>query len=342
VKEVAIRQSNREVVVMRKTLSIIIISTILILSVAFLSFAADYPTKAITMINPNAPGGQFDVIGRAFASTAERLLGKPVVVVNKPGAGNLVGGLAGAQAAPDGYTLTMIATGLTNGIEWETANGRKPPVTRHDFTALGTLVLNFPIVLVPYDSPWKTLTDMINDCKAKPNYYAFSSGGLYGGSHMPAEVFMKAARITARHVPYQGGGPSLIALVGKHVDFATNFLPACLSLIKGNKLRALAVQTDTRLKVLPDVPTVKELGIDAEYSNWIGMAIPKKTPKDIVDKVGEMMVRVTKDKSFIDTVETTGDDVTFMDGEKLTKMWDIESERIGKLMAELVKEASKK
>jgi tripartite-type tricarboxylate transporter receptor subunit TctC len=327
---------------MRKTLSLIVIPTILILSLTFPSVAADYPTKTITMINPNAPGGQFDVIGRAFASTAERLIGKPVIVVNKPGAGNLIGGLAGAQAAPDGYTLTMVATGLTNGIEWETANGRKPPVTRHDFTAMGTLVLNFPLVLVPYDSPWKTLTDMINDCKAKPSYYAFSSGGLYGGSHMPAEVLMKAAGIKARHVPYQGGGPSLIALVGKHVDFATNFLPACISLIKGNKLRALAVQTDTRLKVLPDVPTVKELGIDAEYSNWIGMAIPKKTPKDIMEKVGEMMVRVTKDKSFIDTVETTGDDVTFMDGEKLTKMWDIEAERIAKLMVELLKEASKK
>jgi tripartite-type tricarboxylate transporter receptor subunit TctC len=106
---------------MKKILSIttVIISITLTLFWANPSFPADYPTKTITMINPNAPGGQFDVIGRAFASTAERLLGKPVIVVNKPGAGNLVGGLAGAQAAPDGYTLTMIATGLTNGI-----NGR--------------------------------------------------------------------------------------------------------------------------------------------------------------------------------------------------------------------------
>lgn len=331
-----------EVAVMRKTLSPIVISTILILFLAYPSFAVDYPTKVITIINPNAPGGQFDVIGRAFASTAERLLSKPVVVVNKPGAGNLVGALAGAQAAPDGHTLTMISTGLTNGIEWETANGRTPPVTQHDFIPMGTLILNFPLVLVPYDSPWKTLTDMINDCKAKPKYYAFSSGGLYGGSHMPAEVLMKAAGITARHVPYQGGGPSLVALVGKHVDFATNFLPACISLIKGNKLRALAVQSDTRLKVLPDVPTVKELGIDLVYSNWIGFGIPKKTPKDIAEQVGEMMVKVTKDKSFIETVETTGDEVYFMDGEKLAKLSNTEANRIGKLMVELVKEASKK
>jgi len=327
---------------MRKRLSTIVISTILILFLPYPSFAIDYPTKAITIINPNAPGGQFDVLGRTFASTAERLLGKPVVVVNKPGAGNLLGALAGAQAVPDGHTLTMISTGLTNGIEWETVNGRKPPVTQQDFIPMGTLILNFPLVLVPYDSPWKTLTDMINDCKAKPNYYAFSSGGLYGGSHMPAEVLMKAAGITARHVPYQGGGPSLVALVGKHVHFATNFLPACISFIKGNKLRALAVQSDTRLKVLPDVPTVKELGIDAVNSNWIGIGIPKKTPKDIVEEVREVMVKVTKDKSFIETVETTGDEVYFMDGEKLAKLSNTEANRIRKLMVELVKEASKK
>lgn len=306
------------------------------------STATDYPTKPITLINPNAPGGQFDVLGRAFAASAEKLFGKPMVMVNKPGAANLVGALAGAQAPPDGHTLTMISTGLTNAIEWESANGRKSTVTRQDFTPVGTLVLNFPLVLVAFESRWKTLNDLINDCKAKPGFYAFSSGGLYGGSHMPGEVLMKTVGITVRHVPYQGGGPSLVALVGKHVDFATNFLPACLSLIKGNKLRALAVLSDTRLKVLLEIPTVKELGINAEYSNWIGFGIPSRTPKDIVEKVGEMMARVTKDKSFIETVETTGDEVYFMDGEKLARMWSTDSEKIGKLMAELVKEAAKK
>jgi len=327
---------------MKKSFCFVILSSFFILLFANPSVAADYPTKTITIINPNAPGGQFDVIGRAFAATAEKLLGKPVIMVNKPGAGNLVGGLAGAQAAPDGYTLTMIATGLTNGIEWETVNGRTPPVTRHDFTPIGTVMLNFPLVLVPYDSPWKTLNDMINDCKAKPNFYAFSSGGLYGGSHMPAEVLMKAAGIKARHVPYQGGGPSLVALVGKHVDFATNFLPACLSLIKGDKLRALAVQTDKRLKAVPDVPSVKELGIDAEYDNWIGFAVPKKTPKEIVEKLGEIVLKTTREKSFVDPLTATGDEPYFMDGEKLAKHWDMESGRIGKLMAELVKEGAKK
>jgi tripartite-type tricarboxylate transporter receptor subunit TctC len=329
---------------MKKMLSIstVIISIALTLFWANLSFPADFPTKPITIINPNAPGGLFDVIGRTFASTAERLLGKPVIVVNKPGAGNLVGGLAGAQASPDGYTLTMISTGLTNGMEWEAANGRKPPVARQDFITIGTIVSDSPLVVVAYDSPWKTLGDLINDCKAKPDHYAFSSGGLYGGSHLPAEVLMRGAGIKARHVPYQGGGPALTAVVGKHVDFATQYLPPSIALIKGNKMRALAVQSDKRIKAIPDIPTVRELGVDAEYYNWIGMAVPKKTPKDILEKLGEMMVKVTKDKSFIETLENAGEEIYFMDGEKLAKYWDSESERIGKLMGELVKEAPKK
>jgi tripartite-type tricarboxylate transporter receptor subunit TctC len=336
-------RDGKEKGLMKKTLIVSVIAGILVVGSAQTAvLALDYPAKPVTMINPNAPGGLFDVIGRTFASAAERVLGQPVIVVNKPGAGNLVGGLAGAQAAPDGYTLMMISTGLTNGIEWETANGRKSPVARQDFIPIGCIVSDSPLVVVAYDSAWKTLADFINDCRAKPDHYAFSSGGLYGGSHLPAEVLMRGTGIKARHVPYQGGGPALAAVVGKHVDFATQYLPSSLPLIKGNKMRALAVQSDKRIKVIPDVPTVRELGVDAEYYNWIGIGVPKKTPKDLVERLGEMMVKVTQDKSFVETLGNAGEEVYFMDGEKLAKHWDSESERIGKLMRELVKEAPKK
>jgi tripartite-type tricarboxylate transporter receptor subunit TctC len=236
----------------------------------------------------------------------------------------------------------MISTGLTNGIEWEIANGRKPPVARQDFITIGTIVSDSPLVVVAYDSPWKTLADLINDCKAKPDHYAFSSGGLYGGSHLPAEVLMRGAGIKARHVPYQGGGPVLTAVVGKHVDFAAQFPAATIPLARGNKLRLLALQGEVRLKSIPDVPTVKELGINAEYYSWIGIGVPKKTPMNIVEKLRDVAAKVAKDKLFIDTVETAGDEVRFMDGDKLAKFWDAESEKVGKLLTELIKEASKK
>jgi tripartite-type tricarboxylate transporter receptor subunit TctC len=340
---VIIQYSKVEVIVMRKRLSTIIIkSTISILFLANLSIAADYPTKPITIINPSAPGGQLDIISRTFASAAEKFLGQPVVVANKPGAGNMIGGTASAQATPDGYTLTVISAGYTNGIEWEIANGRKPPFTRHDFVAFGNFIREPFLVVVPFDSPWKTLADLIRDCKAKPDYYAYSSGGMFGGTHLPAEILTRTAGVKARHVPYQGGGPALTAIVGKHVDFATQPIPTSIPLAKGNKLRVLAVQGDTRLKSIPDIPTVKELGINAEYYTWIGIGGPKKLPADIVEKLRDVTAKVAKDKSFVDTIEGLGEEIRYMNPDEVVKYWDVETEMLAKLMAELVKETAKK
>ena len=132
------------------------VSTILIaLSVVLVSvsFAADYPTKPITLINPMPPGGTLDIQARAFAPVAEKMLGQPVVVVNKTGATGMVGGLAGAQADPDGYTLTVGSVNIPNALEWELANGRKPPFTRHDFVCIGTFTMSPTFIIVPNESP---------------------------------------------------------------------------------------------------------------------------------------------------------------------------------------------
>ena len=122
-----------------KLFSIVIALSLVAVSV---SFAADYPTKPITLINPMPPGGTLDLQARAFASVAEKMLGQPVVVVNKPGATGMVGALAGAQATPDGYTLTVGSVNFTNAVEWEIANGRKPPFTRHDFACIGSFTMS--------------------------------------------------------------------------------------------------------------------------------------------------------------------------------------------------------
>ena len=299
--------------------------------------AADYPTKPITLINPFSPGGSHDMLGRAFASVAEKYLGHPVIVVNKPGASGQIGGLAGAQAAPDGYTLTENSASMTGALEWEIAEGRKPSYTRHDFISIVALNMSPPLVIVPYNSPWRTLADLINDCKAKPGHYAFSSGGLYSMSHIPTELLMKAVGITCRHVPYNGGGPAVTAVVGGHVDFATQFPSSSLPLAKGNKLRVLAVQGDKRLKSISDVPSVKELGIGAEYYAWVGICAPVKTPNPIVEKLREAAKKVVEDKAYVDMIENLGDEVRYMTGDELTKYWDAESERIAILYKDIIK-----
>ena len=306
------------------TLSLVIVAA---------SFAVDYPTKPITLINPQAPGGTLDIQARAFASVADKVLGQPIVVINKTGATGMVGGLAGAQAAPDGYTLTVGSVNIPNAIEWEIANGRKPPFTRHDFVCIGTFTMSPTFLIVPPDSPYKTLADFVADAKAKPGQLAFSSGGLYGMSHLPAEIFARAAGIKVRHVPYTGGGPSLTAVVGKQVDFSVNYPANTLSLIRANKVRALAVIGAKRLKSAPNIPTTKELGIDAEYYGWVGILAPLKTPKPIVDKLRDVMKQVVEGKAFTDLIEQAGDEVYFMSGEELAKYMDAESVKIAKLYA---------
>ena len=323
------------------SLSVLLLALTLGLS-SIAAWAADYPARPITLINPYPPGGFLDVPGRAFAAVAEKMLGKPVVVVNKAGAAGMIGSVAGAQAPPDGYTLTLGCTTITCAVEWELANGRKPLTTRQDFIAIGSYILSPTLISVPTNSPWKTLDDLVRDCRAKPGHYAFSSGGLYGMSHVPAELLMRATGIKCRHVPHKGGAPALAAVVGGHVDFTTQFCPSTIPLYRGNKLRVLAVQDDRRVKSIPEVPTVKELGVDAEYNAWIGVLVPKGTPAPIVKTLREVLASAVKDKKFIDPIETAGEVVRYMNAEELTKFWDEESAKIAKIWAQLPKEAPAK
>jgi len=321
-----------------KLFSIVIALSLVAVSV---SFAADYPTKPITLINPMPPGGSLDLQARAFASLAEKILGQPIVVVNKAGATGMVGALAGAQAAPDGYTLTVGSVNITNAPEWEIANGRKPPFTRKDFICIGSFTMSPPLLTVNGDSPYNTVADFVADAKAKPGQMTFCSGGLYGMSHLPVEIFARAAGLKFRHVPYSGGGPCLAAIVGKHVDFGAQYPPTTLPIVRGNKLKVLGVIGQKRVKSIPNIPTMKELGIDAEYYAWVGILAPLKTPKPIVDKLREVTKKVAEDKAFIEMIEQPGDEVVFLNGEELAKYLEKESEIVSKLDAELVKEVIK-
>ena len=315
-----------------------VICSILILLMVGSSTGADYPTKPITIMSPMAPGGGHDLVARGFGAVADKILGQPIVVVNKAGAAGMIGGLAVAQAPPDGYTLGVSSTNVNATLQWEIASGRKPAFTWNDYAPIAIFTISPTLIVVNAESPWKTLDDLIRDAKAKPGQYAFGSGGIYGMSHLPAEVFAKAAGLKFRHVPYTGGGPALSALAGKHIDFATQYPGPCLPLVRGNKIRALAVQGDQRLKAYPDVPTVKELGLNAEFSGWVGIVVPRKTPVSIVEKLREVSKKVAEDRTFIELIENSGDEVRLVVGEQMARYWDAESAKLARVMADLIKE----
>ena len=315
----------------------LIFSVLLVIAPA-VPAAADYPERAVTIINPQAPGGAHDAQGRAFAAVAEKYLGKPMVVVNKPGASTMIGTVSAAEAAPDGYTLLLASTMTTTVVEWDIVGGKKPPVTRNDFATIGSLTLIPTVVSVPTGSPWKNLDDLVKAAKAKPGQYAFCSAGLLSTSHLGAELFARAYGLKFRHVPFKGGGPCLSNLLGGHVDFTTQFTITTIPLAQGNKVRILATESANRVKAIPDVPTLKELGMDVENYMWVGLVAPRKTPSAVVEKLRDITAKAVKDKAFIEAIEKLGGEVHYMNGDELVKFWDKESKEHNKLLTEFQKE----
>ncbi|MEW6335593.1 MAG: tripartite tricarboxylate transporter substrate binding protein [Thermodesulfobacteriota bacterium] len=303
---------------------------------------AEFPERPITLINPQAPGGANDVLARPYTQIVEKYLGQPVVVVNKPGASGMIANVAGAQAAPDGYTLTIGSSLMTIVMEWEKISGKEPPAYISDFAPVGVLSTIPTVLSVPYASPWKTITELINEVKANPGKYTFVSAGLRSPTHLGAERFIKALGLKCRHVPYKGGGPALQALVGGHGDFTTQFSLTSIPLHRGNKLRILAVQNSERLKSIPDIPTMREAGIqNIENGMWLGIVAPKNTPSAILEKLRDATAETVKDPAYIQAIQAVGEEVRPMGGSELAKHWALESESISRLLKELAKEGMK-
>src|SRR5205809_2242080 len=225
------------------------------------SFAQDatYPTHAIVMINPFPPGGAADVVGRPLAAVMEPMIKQPVVIETKSGAAGAVGAQFAATAKPDGYTLLLHIVSISGFAEVDKLFGRQPKFTRADFIPIARFIADPCVLLVNDQQPYKTLKDLVDDAKKRPNEIIFSSSGLYGALHIPTALFMKAAgSLQLRHLPTNGGGPALTALLGNNSQVLVSSISACLAQIKAGKARPLALFGATRSSALPDVPTMKE------------------------------------------------------------------------------------
>jgi tripartite-type tricarboxylate transporter receptor subunit TctC len=261
-----------------------------------------------------------------------------MVVVNKNGAAGSVGSLAGAQAKPDGYTLCLGWSAQTALVIAEVLAGRKPSFTADDFIVLGRFNDSSPVFLVPVNSPWKTIQQALDDIKAHPNTYSFSSGGVQSISHLPMEALIAELGLKLRHVPFQGGGPAFTALIGGHVQCSSQYPGTSLPKIKAKQLRVLATFAEKRFKNYEDVPTLKELGYNVFHSSWVGMVAPKGTPAPIVEKLRTLVKQVTSDPAFVDVIEKAGDEVDYADAETTRKNWQKEHDRLYKLLEQLEKE----
>jgi len=287
-----------------------------------------YPARPITIINPFPPGGAADVVARPFAAILEPQIKQAVVIETKAGAAGQVGAQFAASAKPDGYTLLVHIVSISGFAEVDRLYGRPVKFTRDDFIPIARFIAD-PMVLVVNDKqPYKTLKEFIEDVKKRPNELVFSSSGMHGALHLPTALFMKSAGIQMRHLPTNGGGPALTAILGNNAQVLVTSVAAANAQIKAGKLRALACFSEKRAASLPDVPTMKESGYDVLFSLWVGLFAPKATPDAIVDKLREESKKAAATDQFKKAIDNLGDVVGYLDKPDFAKFWDDDAKRV--------------
>lgn len=245
--------------------------------------AESWPSRTISLVIPSAPGGLTDGFSRLIGDQLSAKYGVPVISVNKAGAGGIVGSEFVARAPADGYTLLVGNNGplVVNPLIYAKVP-YKPDV---DFVPVSLLAVYPNVVVVNPALPIKTVAELIAYAKAKPGELNFGSAGIGQSHHLMGEVFKRMAKVDMRHVPYQGSGPALSALVGGQIQVMFSNVPPALSLIRSGRLRAIAVTTTAPIAALPGVPPVSDTLPGFDNSSWLCLVAPSGTPAEIVSRL---------------------------------------------------------
>ncbi len=287
-----------------------------------------YPSRPITMVIAFPPGGVADITARPTALTMEKMLKHRVIIENRPGAAGATGNAYVANAKPDGYTVLMALSSVSVIPEAERLHGRKPPYELAQFAPIA-LISADPVVLVVRDeAPWKNVSEFISDARQRPGKITYSSSGIYGALHMPFTLLEHATGITLWHVPYNGGGPAIQALLGSQVDVTVGGPATMIGQIKGKRLRPLASFGNKRLASLPDVPTLKELGIDAEYFIWAGLLAPRATPPALQQTLRNAVRQTVEDPEFRAAMAKVETPISYLDAPEFQKFWDADAAKL--------------
>ena len=272
------------------------------------AFAQAWPTKPIRMIVPLAPGATADIVARLYADELGKALGQNVVVDNKTGAGGTIATAEGARAAPDGYTLMLISQGT---VVFNIGLYAKPgydPVKDFDAVALAGAVSN--VLVVHPDNPAKTVADVIAQAKAKPGEYTYSSGGTGTSHHMSAVLFERDAGVKMQHVPYRTTPAGILGVVNGEVKMGFFNTPTVIGQIRGGKLKAIAITSEQRSELLPEVPTMVEQGVKGYvFNTWMGFAMPKGTPVAIVNRLNAELIRIARLPGVMEKTKAQGIDM---------------------------------
>ncbi len=303
--------------------------------------AQDFPSKPVTMIVPFPPGGVADIVGRPLAAAMERSLKQPVVVVNRPGAGGAVGMGVAAKSPADGYTILMGLSSISIFPVSDRINAKTPPYELKDFAPVALITADPTVLVVRADSPWHTLKDFLDTARAHPGKMNYSSSGVYGTLHVAMEMLAQAANVKMFHIPYQGGGPAVTALLGEQVHASAQGPAAAIGQIRGGKMRALASWGTERLKLLPEIPTLKELGYDAEFYIWSGVFAPAATPAPVLARVRQAVREAANSPEFKGAMDKVSTPVNYLDAPEFQKYWERDAKRLEAALHKIGKVESK-
>ena len=293
--------------------------------------AQEYPAKTITFIVPYAAGGNGDIRGRQVAQKLAAILGKPVVVENKAGAGGNIGTDYVAKAAPDGYVIGMgnFAPLAVN----QTLFKSLPFNPKTDVLPVALIERGPLVLMVNPKSPYKTVADVVAAAKAKPGVLTAANGGIGGSHHLSAELFKQTAGLDIISVAYKGGAPGATDLMAGNVDMMFEQMYAAAPSINSGKLRPLAITSKTRLPQFPNVPTFAEVGYPGvEVLNWQGVIVPKGTPAAIIAKLNDAVNRALKEPDMREKITSQGNEVAGGTPQEFAALIASESEKWGKVV----------
>lgn len=310
----------------------LVIAVATALGLAAPSVAQQFPTKEVQIIIPYAPGGATDLVFRALAASSQKYLGQAIVVVNRPGGGGAVGVTDAMRAKPDGYTLLSAITPLTI-----LPHQVKTAFTYRDFEPIINVVQDPVMLQVRADAPWKDLKEFLDYAKANPEMITVGNSGAGGGVHLIALAFEKAAGVKFNHIPFAGGGPSVTALLGGHVNAVSVSPPEGIPQVKAGKLRIIALFSEQRMTDFPNVPTVREQGVDFAMGQWRGLAAPKGTPPAVIKTLHDAFKKGMEDPAFVKSAADMSVTLAYVGPADFGKLMAADDARFAKLVAEIKK-----
>jgi tripartite-type tricarboxylate transporter receptor subunit TctC len=297
-----------------------------------------WPSRPVTLIVPFPPGGVADTVGRPVADALSRLLGQPVVVENRAGAGGGVGMAHVAKASPDGYTLLLALSSIAILPHADQVLERTPLYQLDQLQPIARFTADPTVLAVRADSPWQDLESFLAQARAKPGSITFGSSGLYGTMHVPMEMLKQATGTYLLHVPYTGAGPAVVGLLGGQVDALATGPATIVQHVKAGKVRALAHWGTGRLGPLPDVPSLTERGVKATFSQWAGLFAPAKTPEPVVAQLREAARRAAEDERVIRAIGTAGTPIQYLDAPQFARFVSEDAARMGAVVRRIGKQ----